>query len=362
MSARSRFRFRIAVLFAGLSLLAALDMPRTAAQTLAAAGDTFTNPLLPHGADPWVTQYRNTYYYTQTTGKNLTLWATHDVTDLAHATKRVVWTPAATGPASHDIWAPELHRLDGRWYLYFAADSGTNETHRLFVLENTSDDPLEGSWQMKGQVADSTNKWAIDATVAEIDGQKYIFWAGWPGDTNGEQDIYIAHLKNPWTVDSVRVRLSRPEYPWEQVGDLLNDPALPHVDVNEGPEILLHGNDVFLSYSASGCWTDYYALGLLHARRGSDLLNPKSWTKLDHFVFRMNKNAGVFGTGHNSFFRSPDGKQDWLLYHANDASGEGCGSQRSPRAQPFTWDANGLPVFGSPVPTSQALPRPSHTR
>lgn len=323
------------------------------------ASGTFTNPLLPHGADPWVTQYHGLYFYTQTTGKDLTLWATADITDLAHARKRVVWTPPADGPFSHEIWAPELHRLNGAWYLYFAADRGSNQTHRLFVLENRSEDPLEGSWVMKGQVKDSTDRWAIDATVFESGGQMYLLWSGWQGDTNGEQDIFLAHLKNPWTVDSERVMLSHPQYSWEHVGDLLRDPLLPHVDVNEGPEILQHGEDIFLVYSASGCWTDYYALGLLRAKKGSNLMSPGSWTKLDHFVFRMDGQAGVYGTGHNSFFQSPDGKQSWILYHANDGSGQGCGGLRSPRAQPFTWGADGLPVFGTPVATSQPLAKPS---
>ena len=353
----SRFAKQI---FAAVIVTASLTRPAVLSQTDAAApGVTFTNPLLPQGADPWVTQYRGTYFYTQTTGQNLKLWATPDLTDLAHARSRVVWTPPATGPYSSDIWAPELHRLNGRWYLYFAADSGTNQTHRIYVLENASDDPLQGTWSMKGKVADSTDKWAIDATVLESGGQMYLLWSGWQGDTNGEQDIFIAHLKNPWTVDSERVMLSHPQYAWEHVGDLLRDPALPHVDVNEGPEVLQHGNDIFLVYSASGCWTDYYALGLARAKRGSDLLDPHSWTKLDHFVFRMDAKAGVYGTGHNSFFQSPDGKQSWILYHANDGPGQGCDSHRSPRAQPFTWNADGLPSFGTPLPTTQPIPKPS---
>ncbi len=330
-----------------------------AQQASAESSTTFHNPLLPRGADPWVTQYRGTYYYTNTTGYNLTLWSTQDMTDLAHARTRVVWTPPADGPYSKEIWAPELHRLHDRWYLYFAADRGNNNTHRIFVLENASEDPLDGTWTMKGQVSDRTDKWAIDASVFEANGQMYMIWSGWKGDTNGEQDIFIAHLKNPWTVDSERAVLSFPKYPWEHVGDLLNDPVLPHVEVNEGPEILQHGDDIFLIYSASGCWTDYYALGLVRAKRGSDLLNPASWSKLDHYVFRMSAAARVFGTGHNSFFKSPDGKQDWLLYHANDEPGQGCGGHRSPRAQPFTWGADGLPVFGEPLPTSQAIPNPS---
>ena len=181
MFARPGSCLRAATLFVGVLLGSLCAAPVLRAQSGISTSDTFTNPLLPHGADPWVTEYRGIYYYTQTTGRNLTLWATHDMTDLAHAARRVVWTPAADGPASHDIWAPELHRLDRRWYLYFAADSGSNQTHRLFVLENSSEDPLQGTWQMKGQVADSSNKWAIDATVAEIEGQKYLLWSGWPG-------------------------------------------------------------------------------------------------------------------------------------------------------------------------------------
>ena len=59
------------------------------------ASDTFHNPLLPSGADPWVIQHNGMYYYTNTTGGDLTLWATADVTDLANARKKVVWTPPA---------------------------------------------------------------------------------------------------------------------------------------------------------------------------------------------------------------------------------------------------------------------------
>src|ERR1700712_5095579 len=112
----------------------------------------FTNPLLPSGADPWVISYKGVYYYMNTTGVNLTIWATADITDLRHARSKVVWVPPASGAYSREIWAPELHRFDGRWYLYFAADDGRNENHRIYVLENASEDPLQGTWTMKGKV------------------------------------------------------------------------------------------------------------------------------------------------------------------------------------------------------------------
>ena len=99
------------------------------------SANTFHNPLLASGPDPWVVTADGFYYYMNTTGKNLTIWKTRDITDLAHAEKKIVWTAPSEGPYSHDIWAPELHHLDGKWYIYFAADAGKNESHRIYVIE-----------------------------------------------------------------------------------------------------------------------------------------------------------------------------------------------------------------------------------
>ena len=323
-----------------------------------AQSPTFTNPLLPVGPDPWVIYHDHYYYYMNTTGKNLTIWKTQDITDLKGAEKKVVWTPPPTGPFSRDIWAPELHFLNSRWYIYFAADAGTNQTHRIFVLENPAQDPLAGDWAMKGKLADPADKWAIDASVFENRGKLYAIWSGWEGDENGTQNIYIARLKNPWTVEGKRVMLSTPEFSWEEVGDLpKGDP--PHLNVNEGPEILEHGGKLFLIYSASACWSDHYALGMLEAPANANLLNAKSWKKSNHPVFSASPAAHAFGTGHNSFFKSPDGAENWILYHANPEPNQGCDGHRSPRAQPFTWNRDGTPNFGAPVPLDTAIPKPS---
>ena len=329
------------------------------------AASTFTNPLLPAGADPSVEQHGGFYYYMQTTGRNLTIWKTRDLTKLKEAEKKIVWTPPPTGPYSSEIWAPELHFLQGKWYIYFAADAGTNETHRLFVLENGNEDPLQGTWQFKGKLADTTDKWAIDPSVFEVSGKDYLVWSGWQGDQNGVQQIFIAGMNNPWTIAEPRVSLSTPQYPWEKVGDLDSGDhgaiKIPHVDVNEGPEILQHGDKVFLVYSASGCWTNYYELGMLTASATANLLDPHSWQKSAQPVFYESQEAGVFAPGHNTFFKSPDGKEDWILYHANAAAGLGCGNKRSPRAQKFTWRSDGTPEFGRPLLTTQPLPKPSGT-
>ena len=226
--------------------------------------------MLPSGADPWVSYQDGYYYYTNTTGKNLTLWKTKNMGDLKDAEKKVVWTPPLKGPYSKEIWAPEIHYLQGKWYAYFAADSGNNFTHRIYVLENGSKDPLLGTWTMKGELNLPGDKWAIDASVFENKGKMYVTWSGWKGDFNGEQDIFIARLKNPWTAEGNRTLVSAPTYKWETNGDLHNPKDVKHVSVNEGPEVLKHGNKIFLIYSASGCWTDNYALGMLTANANAD--------------------------------------------------------------------------------------------
>ena len=116
--------------------------------------------------------------------------------DLATAEKKVVWTPPATQPYSKDIWAPEIHFLRGKWYIYFAADGATNQSHRIWVIENSSPDPFQGAWEFKGKVAQASDKWAIDASVFEnLDA--VMIWSGWEGDENGTQGIYIARLEAP---------------------------------------------------------------------------------------------------------------------------------------------------------------------
>ncbi len=321
----------------------------------AAPSTTFTNPLLEGGPDPWVVYWKGFYYYSNTTGANVTLLKTRDLSDLRHAEKVVVWTPEPGHPWSKELWAPELHRWGNKWYIYVAADAGSNEGHRIYVLENASEDPVKGTYVLKGKITDATDKWAIDATTFEVNGQHYMVWSGWEGDKDGEQDLFIAHMSNAWTIDSPRTKISTPALAFETHGDLPGR----HVNVNEGPEFLRHGDRMFVVYSASGCWTDHYSLGVLEAKVSSNPLDAASWTKLDHPFLSTDAAAEAFSPGHNGFFKSPDGKEDWIIYHANPAAGEGCGSMRSPRMQRFTWNADGTPNFGEPAALGKSLAKPS---
>lgn len=317
--------------------------------------DSFANPLLVTGPDPWVVSRNGVYYFCRTTGRNIQLLATTKMSQLASAKAVTVWTPPAKGKYSKQLWAPEMHYINHKWYIYFAADDGNNDNHRMYVIENKDPDPLTNNWVFKGKVADPTDKWAIDATVFQHKKKLYMIWAGWKGDQNVSQNLYIARLKNPWTVKGKRVQLSAPTYDWEKRG---SGGGLPKV--NEGPEILKSPmGRLFLVYSASGCWTDHYSLGMLSLKIGGQPMKADDWIKSDHPVFASAPKIGVYAPGHNGFFKSPDGREDWIIYHANDKPGQGCGRFRSPRMQRINWNADGTPDFGLPVKTGQMLAVPS---
>jgi hypothetical protein len=178
----------------------------------------------------------------------------------------------------------------------------------------------------------------------EYGGKDYFVWSGrtYGTDAFSSQSLYIAQMSNPWTLSGSRTRISSPTYAWETHGH----------PVNEGPEVLRHGDDLFLTYSASAFETPYYAVGALKLT-GNDPLSAGSWTKLSQPLFQQGN--GVEGTGHASFVESPDGTEDWIVYHARTAPT----APRDVRIQRFTWAADGTPVFGSPTPTGQATAAPS---
>ncbi|MGX5689085.1 glycoside hydrolase family 43 protein [Arcticibacter tournemirensis] len=309
---------------------------------------TFTNPLL-SGADPWIIKSEGTYYYTYTQGGSIVVYLTEKVSELGKASPVTLWRPASGTSYSKNLWAPELHKINGKWYVYFAADNGTNANHRMYVIENTSADPVQGSWSFKGKIADPTDQWAIDGTILEHNNQMYMIWSG--GIAGGApQNLYIAKMSNPWTIDGERALISSPEYTWEKYGSA----------INEGPEILKNSQgDVFLIYSGSGYWVDNYCLGVLKLKPGGDPMLRSDWVKTSSPVFAQNPAAGAYGTGHNAFFKSRDGKEDWIIYHARSLPNGAENNGRNVRIQKFTWNTDGTPNFGEPVKIGQDIKVPS---
>jgi GH43 family beta-xylosidase len=329
------------------------------------AQSTFTNPIKNSGPDPWVIYQKGWYYYMNTTGNDLRLWRTKNIAQLSQAEVKTVYRPEANKPYSKQLWAPEIHYLDNKWYIYFAADEGNNLHHRMWVIENANADPFEGEWVMKGKLTDPGDHWAIDLTVIDYKGKRYAAWSGWENYNNEQQNIYIAELDSAWSMKGDRVLLSEPKYEWELHGQVplewqKNTGEPPFLRINEGPQFLQNGDKLFIIYSANACWTDYN-LGMLVFNNKGDILDPKNWKKHPKPVFVQSVENKVFAPGHNSFFKSPDGKEDWILYHANPTATDGCGNRRAPHMQKFTWNKDGTPNFGTPLPKDKPIPVPSGT-
>src|SRR6185369_1677913 len=177
-------------------------------------------------------------------------------------------------------------------------------------------------------------------------GRKYFLWSGWAGKKNGQQNIYIAPMKDPVTVSGERVLLATPDQPWERI----------EMPICEGPQVLKRNGDIFIVYSASGSWTPDYCLGLLH-NKTDNVLDPDAWIKHGP-VFK--KTDQVWGVGHCSFVKSLCQTEDWIVYHSKSSRRHGW-EDRDVHAKRFTWSSDGFPDFGAPLPRTTPL-LPDFTR
>jgi GH43 family beta-xylosidase len=309
---------------------------------------SYTNSLIARRADPHIFKHTDGFYYFTATVPEydrIILRRATTLQGLASAAETVVWRRHTSGDMAAHIWAPELHFINNRWYIYFAAGRSDDVWRiRMWVLENTSANPLTGSWTERGRISTAWDTFSLDATTFVHNGIRYLVWAQSEPGINTNSNLYIARMgANPWQITGASVRLSVPTLAWETRG----------FRVNEGAAVIARNGRLFMTYSASATDANY-CLGLLTASASADPLNPASWTKSPNPVFVSNTATSQFGPGHNSFTVSEDGQSDILVYHDRNyqnISGDPLNDpNRRTRLQKVYWNGDGTPNFGIPVP------------
>ncbi len=301
----------------------------------------FDNPIAEERADPWVVKADDgTYYLIATVPEydRIVIRKAKSINGLKDAEEKEVWHKHDTGVMGHHIWAPELHRIDGKWYIYFAAGEAEDIWKiRMWVLSNSSEDPMKGEWTEEGQIKTSKESFSLDATTFEHNGKRYLIWAQnvREGDNTA---LVLSEMKNPTTLTGPEVVITEPQFDWERL----------KYHVNEGPAVIKRNGKIFVSYSASAT-NHNYCMGLLWIDEDADLLDASNWNKSPGPVFFTNEAVKRYGPGHNSFTTAEDGETVIMIYHARDykeiRGHELSDPNRATRARIVKWTASGFPDF-----------------
>lgn len=307
----------------------------------------YNTPFIEQRADPYVYRHTDeTYYFTASVPAYdcIALRKAETLEGLQTAQETVVWTKHESGEMSKHIWAPELHYLFGKWYLYFAAGEKDDIWKiRPFVLECMGEDPMTDPWVEKGKMQRSDDDiysfeaFSLDGTVFENKGSFYYVWAEKVSVGIQISNLYIARMESATKLATAQVLLTTPDYDWERVD----------IWVNEGPAVIRHDGRIFLTYSASATG-ECYCMGMLSIDEDGDLLDPRAWKKERRPVLCSDREKGFYGPGHNSFTKLPDGR-DVCVYHARtypEIEGDPLyDPNRHAMLMEVKWNEQGYPVF-----------------
>ncbi len=305
--------------------------------------------------DIWIAQRADPYVYRHSDGKyyftasvpsydKIVLRCADRLEGLAVSEEVEIWQKHDTGVMGNHIWAPELHYLQGKWYVYFAAGDAEDKWRiRPYVLECTGQNPMTDAWVERGmmQCAEedefSFRAFSLDATVFENKGKYYYVWAEKVGVGKMISNLYIAEMESPTKLATVQVLLTTPDYDWERRGFW----------VNEGPAVIKKNGKIFLTYSASDTGVNY-CMGMLEAGEDTDLLDPRSWEKRRYPVLATDEAKGIYGPGHNSFTVDENGEAVIVFHARTEREIEGdplYNPNRHAMFRKVTWDENGAPIF-----------------
>lgn len=317
----------------------------------------YPNPFIPERADPYVTKGPDGYYYftasypaylnVESGYDRIILRKSETVIGLATAKEHTIWKAHNKGVMSKHIWAPEIHYIGGKWYVFFAAGEKENVWNiRPFVLMCEGSDPINDEWVEMGKMQASEgdeisfNSFSLDMTYFNHKNKHYLIWA----ESIGHSSLFMAEINpdEPWKLISKPILLTKPEYDWEKI----------RFSVNEGPAVLKTEDKVYVFFSSSGTGAEY-CMGKVYADTNADLMDINSWRKCTEPALQTADLTDEAGPGHNSFVVDENGDL-LLIYHARPQSHfeKACGTYcdeplydpcRHARVKFVSFDENGVP-------------------
>lgn len=296
--------------------------------------------LVPERADPWVfrddertgsAEYYLTGSYPTTQAKpgigydRIVLRRASTINGLTTAKEEVLmWSRNAAAPdtangstvasgAYRYFWAPELHKINGDWYILFTSSRSTNVWDirpAIMRAPGDSDPMVAANWEELGYIKAAPGdtaaftSFSLDMTHFEADGKDYLVWAEKPGSS----DLRMAEIdpEDPTQLTTKSILLSTPDYAWERTSSQV---------INEGAAVIKSDKEVFVFFSASEV-NETYSIGMLRAPLSADLMDPKTWTKTAYPLLTSDDFDGQQnGPGHNSFTLDENGNPV-IVYHA----------------------------------------------
>lgn len=284
----------------------------------------YSDVLVEQRADPWTFLGDDGYYYftgsypvcgteeeRQGIGYDrIVLRRSKTLQGLKDAEEVTIWHADDDPSTYRYIWAPEIHQINGKWYVFFTISRSRNNPYdiRPYVLECRGNDPMDKSnWNMRKMEPAAGDDFALsqfslDMTHFESAGIHYVAWAEKPG--NGVfSNIYIASIdpQKPWQLTSRCTEVTVPDFAWEN-------------PINEGPAVIKNHGNVYLCFSAAAV-NFTYCVGMLSAKEGDDLLDADSWSKYPIPLLSTDDLVNQCGPGHNSFTVDENGNPV-IVYHA----------------------------------------------
>ncbi len=339
--------------------LKAIDITKAGTYTITGEvqQSTYSSPLIEQRADPCITKGDDGYYYFTASYPmdgsgdsegydRVILRRATTIEGLATADEITIWDEKNTNSAFRYVWAPEIHQINGEWYVFFTTSVSRSSVWgirpRVICCNKGEKDPYNPDcWEVEGHLMQalddvSFTAFSLDMTHFEANGTHYVAWA----QAVGHSSVLIASVEadKPWVTTSKYTLLTGPEYAWEWEGDW----------VNEGPAVIKNNGKVYLAYSASSV-NDTYCVGMMSADENADLLDANSWTK-SRYPLLSTEDLPVEqnGPGHNSFTVDEFGNPV-IVYHARNPEETTDGGLYDPgrhaNVKGVNFAADGMPVL-----------------